>query len=840
MNLLDLMIKIGLENEASSALDKVAGDAKSVATSIGSGLATAAKVGAAGIAAAAGAVTALTTASVKNYAEYEQLVGGIDTLFAASSAKVQEVAANAFFTAGMSANDYMDTVTSFSASLLQGLGGDTDKAAEIANRAITDMSDNANKMGTSMEAIQNAYQGFAKQNYTMLDNLKLGYGGTASEMARLINDSGVLGSQMTVTAKTVNDVSFDKIIEAIGVVQDKMGITGTTAAEAASTIQGSISSMQSAWQNLLTGISDENADLGALTGNLIESVATVADNLVPRIGQALSGVAEAFQKLTGIDISVFTGVLQGVVSGTVETVGQLTAAFQSDGIAGAIDVLLGRLTELTGIDLSGFTGVLQGAVSGVAETFGQLTAAFQSDGITGVVDTLVSQLAALTGIDLSGLTSALAGMLGAIDGASIRAASEAVGALLAPFRDSLGPVITAVADAYGGFIGTLLDAGIGKAAGGIAAALSGLFGAFASRLPGVIEAVGGALNGLFGFLLSLGTGPLATIAEAVINLLSPFVAGAADIILSVAGALSTLFAYADEKLTEPLQALADAIADLFAPLTDGLDDIISGVAQALGDFAVLIGKRVIDDFKKFAEILQKIAEYLEPMVSYFVNTAQSIVDFVKVLFDSKKDINDVMYALGQLFADLVHNAIGYWQDLLTFVQGIPEKLLGFFQGLPGRFAEIGRNIVEGIKNGILGAWEGLKSFVSGLWDGLFDSSKKDNEINSPSKRYAKIGAYLAQGVALGWGETFGGVENTVSASYDRLARVGASVGTVGFADSGVGRSSKALADTVLQTSYGGGNETQTIHLVLDGKVLASLLYDPLRGVVKQKGGAALA
>ena len=787
MNLLDLMIKIGLEDEASSALDKVAGNAKSIASSIGSGLATAAKVGAAGIAAAAGAVTALTTASVKNYAEYEQLVGGIDTLFAASSAKVQEYAANAFLTAGMSANDYMDTVTSFSASLLQGLGGDTDKAAEIANRAITDMSDNANKMGTSMEAIQNAYQGFAKQNYTMLDNLKLGYGGTASEMARLINDSGVLGSQMTVTAKTVNNVSFDKIIEAIGVVQDKMGITGTTAAEAASTIQGSISSMQSAWQNLLTGISDENADLGALTGNLIESVATVADNLVPRIGQAISGVAEAFQKLTGIDISGFTGVLQGVVSGTVETVGQLTAAFQADGISGAIDVLVDKFAALTGIDLSGFTDSLKSAFSG--------------DGLA--------------------------------------AAAKTIGSLLAPFQESLGPVITAIGNALGEFIGTLRGAGIGQAFSGIAEAVGGLLGTFTSRLPGVIEAVSGALNGFLGFCLSIGAGPLATIAEAVIDLLSPFVSGVADIIIAIGQALSTLFAYADETLSEPLQALADAVADLFAPMTEGLGDIIAGIAEALYDFAILIGKRVIDDFKKFAEILQKIAEYLEPMVSYFVNTAQSIVDFVKVLFDSKKDINDVMYALGQLFADLVHNAIGYWQDLLTFVQGIPEKLLGFFQGLPGRFAEIGRNIVEGIKNGILGAWEGLKSFVSGLWDGLFDSSKKDNEINSPSKRYAKIGAYLAQGVALGWGETFGGVERAVSASYDRLARVGASVGTVGFADSGVGRSSQALANSVLQANYG-ENDGQTINLVLDGKVLASVLYDPLRGVTKQKGGAALA
>ena len=177
--------------------------------------------------AAASGVAFLTKSSLEQYAEYEQLVGGVETLFKQSADIVQQYADNAYKTAGMSSNEYMDTVTSFSASLLQGLGGDTAKAAEVANQAITDMSDNANKMGTSMQMIQNAYQGFAKQNYTMLDNLKLGYGGTQEEMARLINDSGVLGDAFVATANNINEVSFDKIIEAIHVVQTNMGVTGT-------------------------------------------------------------------------------------------------------------------------------------------------------------------------------------------------------------------------------------------------------------------------------------------------------------------------------------------------------------------------------------------------------------------------------------------------------------------------------------------------------------------------------------------------------------------------------------------------------------------------------------
>lgn len=234
--------------------------------------------------------------SIGNYANYEQLVGGVETLFKESATKVQEYANQAYKTAGLSANDYMETVTSFSASLLQGLGGDTEKAADIADLAIRDMSDNANKMGTDMQSIQNAYQGFAKQNYTMLDNLKLGYGGTQAEMARLINDSGVLGNEIEVTAKTVNQVSYDKIIEAIHKVQDEMGVTGTTAQEAADTIEGSKNSMKASWQNLLTGLADDNSDVGELWNTFIDSAETYAKNALPRVKTLINNVLDYARK----------------------------------------------------------------------------------------------------------------------------------------------------------------------------------------------------------------------------------------------------------------------------------------------------------------------------------------------------------------------------------------------------------------------------------------------------------------------------------------------------------------------------------------------------------------
>lgn len=288
MNLFDLYAKITLDD---SDYKKKLGDASdetgAFAAKLKTGLTTAAKVGAAAVTAASGAVIALTKSAVDNYGEYEQLVGGVETLFKQSADAVMGYAENAYKTAGMSANEYMETVTSFSASLLQSLDGDTTKAAEKADLAITDMADNANKMGSSMESIQNAYSGFSRGNYTMLDNLKIGYAGTKEEMQRLLED-----------AEKVSGIKYDissyaDIVDAIHVVQTEMGITGTTAAEASSTIQGSVASMKAAWANFVTGLGNDNADIAELSEQLIESVVTVADNALPVIETVLSNIARA-------------------------------------------------------------------------------------------------------------------------------------------------------------------------------------------------------------------------------------------------------------------------------------------------------------------------------------------------------------------------------------------------------------------------------------------------------------------------------------------------------------------------------------------------------------------
>lgn len=275
----------GIKGSITQALG---GEASSAGESLGSTLVGKIK----GVIAAAG-IGAAIGKTLTEGAALQQSIGGVETLFKDSANTIKQYASQAYKTAGVSANSYMEQVTSFSATLLQGLGEDTAAAAKYADMAIVQMSDNANKMGTDIGAIQYAYQGFAKDNFTMLDNLKLGYGGTQSEMARLINESGVLGDSVKVTAQTVKDVPFYKIIEAIGVVQDKLEITGTTANEAATTFSGSFASMQAAASNFM-GALMLGQDLQPALNGLATTVTTfLVGNLLPAIWNILSAFPSA-------------------------------------------------------------------------------------------------------------------------------------------------------------------------------------------------------------------------------------------------------------------------------------------------------------------------------------------------------------------------------------------------------------------------------------------------------------------------------------------------------------------------------------------------------------------
>ena len=334
--------------EDGSVVIKIKGDDspfQKVLGKIGSAVNTAVKASAAAVGAASAGVAALGTACINAYADYEQLVGGVETLFKDSADTIQTYADNAYKTAGLSANEYMETVTSFSASLLQSLDGDTEKAAAAADLAITDMADNANKMGTAMESIQYAYQGFAKQNYTMLDNLKLGYGGTKEEMQRLLADAEKL------SGVKYDLSSYADIVEAIHVIQTEMGITGTTAKEASTTIQGSVAGMKAAWANLMVGMADDTQNFDMLLSNFIESIGTVADNLLPRIGVVIEGmgklVAGLAPEIASALPTLTNELLPNLVELGVQSISALVQGIQENGdslAAGALSIV-GTLAE---------------------------------------------------------------------------------------------------------------------------------------------------------------------------------------------------------------------------------------------------------------------------------------------------------------------------------------------------------------------------------------------------------------------------------------------------------------------------------------------------------------
>lgn len=393
MNLLDLFVKISVQDEASENVETLSGKFKN-------GLATAAKVGAAAVGAAATGIAVLTKNALNNYAEYEQLVGGVDTLFKDSSAKVQEYAANAYKTAGLSANEYMDTVTSFSASLLQSLGGDTEAAADMANVAITDMSDNANKMGTDMASIQNAYQGFAKQNYTMLDNLKLGYGGTKEEMQRLIDDANALNaSQGKYTNYSIE--SYADIVSAIHDVQVEMGIYGTTADEASTTIQGSVSSMKAAWGNLLVGIADDNANFKTLTEQFVDSLVTVGENIIPRINIIIQGltqlITEASQTIIPLAVQILLENLPSIVDAGMDLIIALVS-----GILDNIDMLIDCVLEMVDVIVDKLIDNLPKLIDGGIRLIAAL-----ANGLIRAIPNLVSKIPQIISSIVKGLISGI-------------------------------------------------------------------------------------------------------------------------------------------------------------------------------------------------------------------------------------------------------------------------------------------------------------------------------------------------------------------------------------------------------------------------------------------------
>lgn len=437
---------------------------------------------------AAAALVDLGKQSIMGFAEQEQLIGGVDTLFKESSAQVQRYANDAYKTAGLSANQYMETVTSFSASLLQSMGGDTQAAAEKANRAITDMSDNANKMGTDMTSIQNAYQGFAKQNYTMLDNLKLGYGGTKQEMERLVAEAAAMTEEQEKLNVAVNagDLSFSNIVDAISVVQEHLDIAGTTADEAATTIQGSANAMKSAWSNLITGMSNDNLDLDKLVQNVIDSVNIFADNLTTRLQTMLPRFAEGMTQLVNglvpyvgpameMLLPAFVQGVGGLVSGIVQALPEAVQA-----ISAVVPMLVEQITILLPQILNAGIDIIAALASGIGENLPALIPAAVDAIITvaeGLVDH-VDEIIIAAGSLIAGLTQ---GLIEALPRLVVRL-PEIIGAIVKGLLSGMSAI---------GEVGVQLVRGLFD---GISNAASWLY----DKLRGWVSDVLGWVKGLFG------------------------------------------------------------------------------------------------------------------------------------------------------------------------------------------------------------------------------------------------------------------------------------------------------------------------------------------------------
>lgn len=748
MDLLDLMVKIGVDDQASSKIGNLAGK---VTDTFGKAASVAAKGVAAGVAAVTAATGAITKSSLDAYGAYEQNVGGIQKLFgnmgkslqdyaAMNGATVEEVsskwqaledaqnkvfgnAANAYKTAGVSANQYMEQVTGFSAALITSLGNDTQKAAQYADIAMTNMSDNANTFGTDMESIQWAYQGFAKANYTMLDNLKLGYGGTKEEMQRLIADASKLTDVQKKLGVTVDgtSMSFDNIVAAIDVMQTSMqisGITaeqaaelvasgamteeeafmamGTTAREAATTIEGSVNSMKAAWENWLTGLGDSDADMSQLTDNLVESFETAAENVVPRV-------------------AIILGTLLGSVPGIVAEVGPVAAQALQDTFMTAAQTFHDMLPQEAQSALDGAIETFQGsgladavgnALSGIAE-FGAKAA----DGISQLAesfDETSAMEAAATVIDtVAGFIGHLADQAGEYLMPVLEAAGEALSAFFQAVADAqvwLEPLAT--------FLGDVL-----------VAALEVVVAAFTFAVDAVtllVNAVTEFVNFLMGVPASV---------QSFVDQVGAFFGQLPDLVGGfLAGVIASIGAWVASIVAQAVQAgsqFLSSVGSFFGQLPGQVGGFLSSVIGTVGGWVSSMGGKAAEAASTFGS---NLINGLMGIIGQAQSAGSAIVQGL---------IDGIMGMIGA-----AGDAIGSVVDrIASFLPHSPAKR-GPFSG-KGWTPYSGRAIVHGLAEGIAELADEPADAMASVMEGI-------------SATQAVADAATVVGVARGSGLTLGG------------------------------------------------------------------------------------
>lgn len=724
----------GISGSIQSALAPEATAAgNSAGSSIGSSLVKAAT----GIIAAAGIGKAFS-AAINEGAALQQSLGGIETLFKGSADKVKAYANEAYRTTGLSANTYMENVTGFSASLLQSLGGDTNKAAEIANMAMVDMSDNANKMGTSMDRIQDAYQGFAKQNYTMLDNLKLGYGGTKTEMERLLADA----TKLTGVKYDINNLS--DVYQAIHAIQGKLDITGTTAKEAATTFSGSFASMKAAAQNVLGKLS-----LGESIGPSLRALYDTTkvfffNNFIPMIGNILKGIPQiigfALEEALGaiFEDSIAQAVMEEVYDLAVKIGGVFSTFY---------DMIFGSMGKKKNIDFLKMIGFDETTATQIVNIAENIRVTFENIGstignIAGIVSNFVSDLLGIAGSKqgVNAIGSAFESVTGFIKSAS--GAIKNFTTWLKSNETAMAVLKSTMAGLLAGFLAFKTVATIKTIISGFTAAISTAKGAVlafnaaivANPIGAIAAAIAAVVAGLVWFFTQTKIGQ--KIWSGFVSWIKQAWQGIADFFVGIWSGISDGAKNLWNGVTDVWNAVVETIrnswngiVEFFSNLWSGITSGVSAAWTAITQTIMTIVQPFIDGF---INIWNGIKDGLSQMWEGVKMIFQGAWDFIKsIVLGAVLIVLDIITGnFGKLGEDLgliwqgISDAVSMvWEGIKTYFMGVVSAIVGYGQSVFENFSNILSAIWDFIKNAASAAWEWIKTTISNLITGLVQSAQ---------------------------------------------------------------------------------------------------------------------
>lgn len=721
-----------------------------------SGLSMVSKTMTGAIAAVGTGAAAIIKSSLGVVANMEQQVGGVETLFKNSANTVIANANKAYKTAGMSANNYMETVTSFSASLLQSLGGDTAKAASYADRAIVDMSDNANKMGTNMRDIQNAYQGFAKQNYTMLDNLKLGYGGTQEEMKRLISDASKMTDVQKELGVTVdaNSLSFGNIVNAISVMQKQMGIAGTTSKEAATTIEGSVNSAKAAWENFEAGVISAN-DLVDAFWTAAQNIFTNLGQIIPRLGKTGIDVVSALAgKIGGAvpQVKGFTDAIESIADklGGMDT-GQLTNLGKMSAVLiGAVPAfsLLGKSAGTFSDILGGLGDVTGGAITAIGKFPDGLKNA--KGAITGFGGSLKNLGSSIVG-PFQVLTPKLYSVIGKTFSFLPTKISEYVGKI-GPALAGKFPKITSAFQDFGGYIGSW-GGQIGTAFQGVLGKVAGFMPAFANLMGfgavlGVVAVGLGLLYSQFGtqidqlLLLAQTKGPevITNFANGITAALPGLVAQGATLIMGILNAITV-------NLPALITAGVSIISTLASSLAAQLPQLIPCAVQMIVTLVTSLVSNLPQLISSGLKLMQGLAEGIANSIPIVASKAPVIIG--KLVSTIITNLPQILTTGVQIISKL---AVGLVQGIPALIGKIPSMIRQIKSAFSNvNWGSVGLNIVKGIASGLAGAAGVIMDAARSAANKALKAAKNALGIHSPSRVFRdQVGKMMALGMGAGF------------------------------------------------------------------------------------------